>query len=105
MRDEFDAVPYQEAEGLWITPTLRQACAQAVHVITADGRILRGGQAVLFLLERTRWGWLIKWASFPPFVWLVEALYRIVAHNRNFFDKLLFPRAKRTGGCRVRRSS
>ncbi|CEK15360.1 hypothetical protein CWRG_01132 [Chthonomonas calidirosea] len=99
----FEAVPYQTAQDPRLTPELRRACAQAVHVITADGKVLRGARAVLFLLESIGGGKLARWASYPPLVWLLEAAYRFVANHRDIFDRLLFPRQSRTGGCHVHR--
>ena len=61
-----------------------------MHVITADGRVLRAGRASLFVLERIGWGWLARALSRPPFVWGVEFAYWIVAKNRNFFARFVF---------------
>jgi predicted DCC family thiol-disulfide oxidoreductase YuxK len=90
----FRTVPYQEAPGL--TPTLRAACARAVHVVRADGGILKGGRAVLFVLEHTGMPRLARAASRPPLVWLVELGYRLVAANRGWIGRVLF----RTGAGR-----
>ncbi len=66
-----------------MTPQIYAACAESVHVITHEGRVLRGGRASLFVLGKLGWGWL-TWIGFlPPFVWLVELGYRIVAGNRH----------------------
>jgi len=73
-----------------MTPALREACARAVHVVTADGRVLRAGRACLFVLERIGWGWPARLLSWPPFIWMVEMGYRIVANNRNVFAKFMF---------------
>ena len=84
----FRAVPYQEAPGL--APALRSACARAVHVVRADGGVLKGGRAVLFVLERTGMPRLARAASRPPLVWLVELGYRLVAANRGWIGRALF---------------
>ena len=72
-----------------MTPALRDACRGAVHVRTMDGRWLRGGRACLFVLERIGWPRLARIAALPPLVWIVEATYALVAHNRAFFSRLL----------------
>ncbi|TMA81733.1 MAG: hypothetical protein E6J72_04720 [Deltaproteobacteria bacterium] len=59
----------------------------------SDGRWLRGGRASLFILERIGWPRLARVAALPPLVWLVEAAYALVAHNRAFFSRLL-PRTR-----------
>jgi predicted DCC family thiol-disulfide oxidoreductase YuxK len=86
--DRFEAVPYQEMPTPPMTPELREACRHAVHVRTADERWLRGGRACLFVLERIGWPTLARLAMLPPFVWAVEAGYRVVAGNRPFFSRL-----------------
>lgn len=86
--DRFDAVPYQDMPAPPLTPERREACARAVHVLTADGRWLRGGRACLFVLERIGWPTLARLAALPPLVWIVEAGYRLVAGHRPLFSRL-----------------
>jgi predicted DCC family thiol-disulfide oxidoreductase YuxK len=73
-----------------MTPALYAACARAVHVVTADGSVLRAGRACLFVLEQLGWGWKARLLTLPPFLWAVELGYRIVAANRPFFSRFLF---------------
>lgn len=93
-RQVFHPVAYQAAPSPPMTPELFAGCAQAVHVVTSDGKVLRGGRAALFLLDQIGWGWLARPLSLPPLVWAVEIAYRIVATHRQFFSRLLFPRAQ-----------
>ena len=86
----FTAIPYQEAPSPPMTPALVTACHRAVHVVQADGRILKSGRAVLFILERTGMGAPARLLACPPFLWLVELAYRLVAGNRSFFGRFLF---------------
>ena len=74
-----------------MTPELREACRRALHVLTADGRMLRSGRAALFVLERTTPGWrrLAPALGHPPLVWFVEIGYRIVARHRSLFAHVL----------------
>jgi len=66
-----------------MTAELYRACQQAVHVITVKKRILKGGRAVLFVLEQLGYpAWFIQLLRKPPFNWLVEAGYNIVARYR-----------------------
>lgn len=89
----FRAVPYQEAPSPPMTPALAEACRRAVHVLRRDGSILKGGRAVLFILEQTGMGSLARIAARPPLVWLVELGYRLVASHRPFFARFLFTRS------------
>ena len=73
-----------------MTPDIFEACARAVHVVTDQGQVLRAGRACLFILERVGWGWFARLLALPPFVWLVEIFYRIVANHRPFFARFLF---------------
>lgn len=88
------AVGYQEAPSPPMTPELRSACGEAVHVVTCSGRVLRGGRAVLFLLGEIGWVRTARFLSLPPMVWAVEVGYRLVARNR----QMLFFLADRTEG-------
>jgi predicted DCC family thiol-disulfide oxidoreductase YuxK len=85
----FDIVPYQEAPVPPMTPELAAACRRAVHVLTSDGRLLKAGRASLFVLGETGHPWLARVLALPPFVWLVELGYILVARNRSFFSRLL----------------
>jgi uncharacterized protein YqjF (DUF2071 family)/predicted DCC family thiol-disulfide oxidoreductase YuxK len=89
----FRAIPYQEAPAPPMTPALAEACRRAVHVQRNDGRILRGGRAVLFILEQTGMGFPARIAACPPLVWIVELGYRLVASHRSFFGRFLFTRS------------
>jgi predicted DCC family thiol-disulfide oxidoreductase YuxK len=75
-----------------MTPELYRACGESVHVIDRQGSILRGGRATLFMLEEEGWGPIARFLSHPPFVWLVELVYRFVAANRSLFSRLFFRR-------------
>ncbi len=88
----FQTCPYQECPSPPMTPELTAACERAVHVITADGRVLRAGRASMFVLERCGGGFPARLMTLPPFIWFVEIGYWIVAHNRNFFSHFLFTR-------------
>jgi predicted DCC family thiol-disulfide oxidoreductase YuxK len=74
-----------------MTPQLYEACQQAAHVITADGRIIKAGRAGMFVLEELGYPrWLVRPFTWFPLLWLTELGYRIVANNRPLFSKFLF---------------
>jgi hypothetical protein len=74
-----------------MTPALREQARKAVQVITADGRQLSAGQAILFALEEIEWHPdAVRLAGRRPFIWAVELGYWIVARNRPFFGRFLF---------------
>ncbi len=73
-----------------MTPELRERCERAIHVITADGVILRAGRASLFILERCGFRWTGRILRLWPLVWLAELGYWIVARNRRFFGRFMF---------------
>lgn len=73
--------PYQSAPSPPMTPELRESCRLAVHVVADGGRVLRGGRASIFILRAL--GWPVAFLALPPFVWLVELAYRLVARNRS----------------------
>lgn len=73
-----------------MTPRLREACARAMHVLTAGGETLRAGRASLFILGELGWRRSARLLALPPFVWLVELGYWTVARHRRFFGRFLF---------------
>jgi predicted DCC family thiol-disulfide oxidoreductase YuxK len=85
----FRVVPYQKAPSPPMNEPLRQRARRAVQVVTADGRELSAGRACLHVLERLGWGGRARFLSRPPFIWVIEAAYRIVARNRPFFARFV----------------
>lgn len=77
--------PFQEAD---LSPQLREACSDAMHVIKSDGEIIRAGRAAMFCGRFTRWNRLARIGEWPVFLPFVELGYKIVAANRPFFSKL-----------------
>lgn len=65
-----------------MTPEMAEACRRAIHVVTADGQVLRAGRAAMFLLQHLGYPRLGKVGSWYPFVWFVELGYFVVARNR-----------------------
>jgi predicted DCC family thiol-disulfide oxidoreductase YuxK len=72
-----------------MTPELRSACERAVHVLTRDGRLLRAGEASLYILRALGYRSAAIGRA-PPFLWAVEAGYGLVARHRGFFGRYLF---------------
>lgn len=81
-----------------MTPVLSAACAEAVHVVCADGTLLRAGRATLFITRELGWRHSSQLLSLPPFIWGVELVYRTVSTNRGFFSRFLFRKRGRTRG-------
>lgn len=74
-----------------MTPRQIEQARRAIQVITADGRQLSAGRAVLFALEAIGWHPLLaRIGQLPPFIWAVELGYWIVARNRPFFSQFMF---------------
>ncbi len=75
-------VAYQEAPSPPMTPDLYVACGEAMQVVTRRGRVLAGGDAVIFTLgaigarplARLLWQW--------PLRSLVNRIYPVVAGMR-----------------------
>ncbi|MNS39282.1 hypothetical protein D3C72_715590 [compost metagenome] len=78
-------IPFQRAPYPPMTPALFEACHDAVHVLTSDGRVLRAGRAVLYLFEFLGWRRLAWFLALPPMLAVVELGYRFVANNRRYF--------------------
>lgn len=82
-----EATPNQQAD---ISLELREQCQTAVHVIKANGEILRAGRASLFCLRQTRWHQLARIGEWPLVLPFVELGYAIIARNRMLFSRFLF---------------
>lgn len=83
-------IPYQEAPTPPMTWELAEACAKSIHVVTDYGTTLKAGRACLFVLGALGWRWTARVLWLPPFVWLVELGYQLVARHRTFFSRFLF---------------
>ena len=79
--------PFQTAT---ISPELRAACEQAVHVLAPDGMVYRAGQAVVYCLLLTRWRRLALLLRSGPLHWLLERIYAFVAGHRIFLSRFIF---------------
>lgn len=73
-----------------MTDEVYRACPAAVHVITADGRVLRAGRAVLFMMGELGFRRLARLLGTWPLILLVEWGYGLVARNRQFFSRFMF---------------
>ncbi|MCZ6562152.1 MAG: hypothetical protein O6948_04385 [Deltaproteobacteria bacterium] len=72
-----------------MTPVLYAACKDAIHVVEADGTEHQAGRACLFILDGLGWHRGARIFAAPPWIWLVELSYRIVASKRPFFSRFL----------------
>jgi hypothetical protein len=73
-----------------MTDRLREQAKHALQVVTTDGHPLSAGKAVLFALQEIGWHPLLaRLGQLPPFIWLVELGYWVVARNRPFFSRFL----------------
>ena len=86
----FQIIAFQDAPSPPMTEELREKCEHAIQIITSDGLVLGGAKAVLFIKSKTGWGWFAKFLSYPPFIWAIHILYRIVANNRRLLSKWLY---------------
>jgi glyoxylase-like metal-dependent hydrolase (beta-lactamase superfamily II)/predicted DCC family thiol-disulfide oxidoreductase YuxK len=82
-----------------IHPSLElDACLRELHVVTPQGDVRRGWDAVAELARLFPATFVIGWlGTIPPFRWLGRAAYRFVARNRYAVSKC------RGGACRVAR--
>jgi predicted DCC family thiol-disulfide oxidoreductase YuxK len=86
--DRFRIAAYQDAPSPPMTDALRAEAGRSVLVLYPDGRKLRTARAVLAVLRVTGWSGAAAVLRIPPFLWLMELGYRIVANNRPFFSKI-----------------
>ena len=82
------AVPFQDMPAPPMTPELYRQCQQALHVRFHDGRLLRAGQACLYILETLGCGRTVRLLQRWPLRWGVEAGYWLVARSRPLLARL-----------------
>jgi predicted DCC family thiol-disulfide oxidoreductase YuxK len=72
-----------------MTPDLYRRCQRALQVRFADGRLLQGGAACVFILDTLGYRRLAALLKRWPCRWLVERGYNLVARHRTFFARFL----------------
>lgn len=82
-------VAWQVAPSPPMSRALATACQQAVQVVTRDGTVLAGAEAVAFVLGEVGWRRLAHLLSRPPLRWLWAWGYRWVAGHRRTLSRLL----------------
>lgn len=86
----FKACKFQLCPSPPMHPDLYERCKSALYVVTESGMELRGAKAVLFLYELTGWGFFAKLLGTPPFLWIIQLGYWLVARNRGLISKWFF---------------
>ena len=81
---------YQEYTGPEMTPEFAAACKKDMYVLCTDGTVVRGGRGMLFVFGEIGWGRSVRLLMLPPMIWIVEAVYSLVATNRRLFSRILF---------------
>lgn len=88
-RGLFLPVPYQNLPPEAQKQISVQALDRAIHVVTPEGQVLRGGKAVLFIGEKLGYyPALLRWWRRSPLVWAAELAYWIVARLRRPFSQV-----------------
>lgn len=84
LRTPLTVVPWQSIKDLDDFGLTVDDVSSAVHWVDAYGRTARGHTAVGRALLRTKapWAWLGPLGLVPPFSWVADAAYRVVAKNR-----------------------
>lgn len=95
---QFRMTPMQSCPTPPMTPALYTEAKTAMQVITREGKQISGGRSVLFVLRAVGWHPLLtRIASTLPFVWAVDAGYKVVARNRTLVSRLLLGRSGAEG--------
>ena len=79
-----------------MSPELRAACVDALHVIDVDGTIYHSMRGLLFISARIGWPRTSRFLALPPMIWFGELGYLFMARNRPLFARFFF--RSNTGG-------
>jgi predicted DCC family thiol-disulfide oxidoreductase YuxK len=87
-KKQFQLEPYQDSHFLSDYPKLKsEDLEKEIHLITDDGRILKGADAMMEIWIKT--GHWTNFAAYvyrlPPFIWIARILYKLVAKFRRAF--------------------
>lgn len=88
-RRQFQICQFQHAPRPPMTDDIYRACQDNLHVVTADGRVFAGADAVFFVLRTTGSKWVIPFSA-PPLVWPMRWGYWLIARNRGLISKWFF---------------
>ena len=89
-RKKFQIVQYQHCPSPPMTPEVYARCDKEMYVITSDGQALPGVKGFLFAMKETGAGSWVTLLSYPPFIWIMQAGYWLVARNRGLISRLFF---------------
>lgn len=83
--NKLELISCQSAERQHRFPHIRlEDCEQAIHVITPEGKIFIGGDAVPYFFEAIHgWQWVAFLFKIPCVLWLARPTYRWIATHRH----------------------
>lgn len=88
--DRLFVTPFQQVPSPPMTEDLVRRCESAIVVITPDAAILSAGRGSLYIMDAIGWRRVSALFSRRPLVWLVEAMYWLVARHRRVFSRIIF---------------
>ena len=80
---------YQKTSNPPMDKELALACSKALHVLHPDDYIERGGYACLTILKLIGYKRTATLLRLPPFIIVVEFIYKLISKNRRIFSRLL----------------
>ena len=86
----FQICSYQNCPRPPMTDDAYKRAAREILVFTTDGRCLGGANAFLFFKQKTGWGAIAAVLRIPPFIWLLQGGYWLIARNRGLISKLFY---------------
>lgn len=91
--DSMQFVAYQQVHQSWMDARMKAACHEALHVVVAEGQVLRGGEAACFVAERVGFGPMAHLLQMGPLAFVTEVAYRQIALHRILISNLAFTEA------------
>ncbi len=94
-------MPFQLADNPPMTPLLYEQCSRSIQFISANGDIEHGADALIRVLECTKYRWITPIMRHKFIKPIVELMYYFVAQNRKKISRILGLKASSGSSCTI----
>lgn len=94
-------LPFQDAKSPPMTPYLYSQCSKSIQFISGNGNTVHGADAVIRILECTKYRWfspILRYRYIKP---ILERFYYFIAQNRKQISRILRLKASSGNSCTI----